>query len=386
MVCSDCGRSKSGLAWSARCPVSRLACRMVIVLPKRDETSRVHRSTASWLLDRRHIQQLQVVNECLVLNGGKWCGHPLGDDHRTIRHDLQWANSIIPCHPAQFSASVVLSNSPPPLYSPPTLLPGPPSSTSCWSTAGQNRPHPTEVAEVLAHETERRVRLEEVSRHRQLTECAQGSRAVSRAVASAAAADPSAAGCGDAQRHQMAAADALLSMAAAEQQGVVQQHSVRTADRHHSTVDSPATPNQELNGEPPCVPMPPVTPAPSVQHAPAALPCLWNAPPSALQHRFQTLVMCNFTPRRPRELPTSRWVSLNTLYRLFEPHNRGEVWLMGPGNLKQLITKWYKDHPAFAGLAVEQWCRRFTRDEARAGVTVFKFCFEHKMPHEAATV
>ena len=123
----------------------------------------------------------------------------------------------------------------------------------------------------------------------------------------------------------MAAADALLSMAAAEQQGVVQQHSVRTADRHHSTVDSPATPNQELNGEPPCVPMPPVTPAPSVQHAPAALPCLWNAPPSALQHRFQTLVMCNFTPRRPRELPTSRWVSLNTLYRLFEPHNRGEV-------------------------------------------------------------
>ena len=35
------------------------------------------------------------------------------------------------------------------------------------------------------------------------------------------------------------------------------------------------------------------------------------------------------------------------------------VWLMGPGNLKQLIIKWYKDHPAFAGLAVEQWCRGF---------------------------
>ena len=170
---------------------------MVIALPKRDETNRVHRSTVSWLLDRRHIQQLQVVNECQVLNGGKWCGHPLGDDQRTIRHNLQWANSIIPCHPAQFSASVVLADSPPPLYSPPTLLPGPPSSTSCWSTAaGQNRPHPTEVAEVLAHETERQIRLEEVSRHRQLTECAQGSRAVCRAVASAAAADPSAAEAG----------------------------------------------------------------------------------------------------------------------------------------------------------------------------------------------
>ena len=89
---------------------------MVIALPKRDETNRVHRSTVSWLLDRRHIQQLQVVNECQVLNGGKWCGHPLGDDQRTIRHDLQWANSIIPCHPAQFSASVVLADSPPPLF------------------------------------------------------------------------------------------------------------------------------------------------------------------------------------------------------------------------------------------------------------------------------
>ena len=40
---------------------------MVIALPKRDETNRVHRSTVSWLLDRRHFQQLQVVNECLVL-------------------------------------------------------------------------------------------------------------------------------------------------------------------------------------------------------------------------------------------------------------------------------------------------------------------------------
>ena len=180
------------VAWSA--PLSHvsvpLACRMVIALPQRDETNRVHRSTVSWLLDRRHFQQLQVVNECLVLNGGKWCGHPLGDNQ--VRHDLQWANSIIPCRPAQFSASVVLAGSPPPLYSPPTLLPGPPSSTSCWSTAGQHRPHPTEVAEVHAHETERQVRFrfEKVSRHRQLTECAQGSRAVSRAVASRSGSRP----------------------------------------------------------------------------------------------------------------------------------------------------------------------------------------------------
>jgi hypothetical protein len=356
-----------------------------------------HKSTASWLRPgRRHIGQLQVVNECLVLCGGMWCGHPLGDDQRTIRHGLQPVNSIIPCHPAQFSASVVLAGSPTPLYSPPTLLPAPPFSTSCWSTAAwQNRPHPTEVAEVLAHGTERQVRLAEVSRHRQLTECAQGSRAVGRAVASAAAAAPSAEDgtrCGDTRRHQLAAADALLSMACttAAQQGVVQQQSVRTADRQHSTVDSPATPNQELNQEPSCVPnMPPITAPRSLQHAPAVMPCLWNAQPGALQHRFQTLVMCNFTPRRPRELPASRWVSLNTLYRLFQPYNQGEVWLMGPGNLKQLITNWYKDHPAFAGLAVKQWCRRLsTRNEMRAGnVTVFHFCFEHKMSlHKAAAI
>ena len=131
---------------------------------------------------------------------------------------------------------------------------------------------------------------------------------------------------------------------------------------------------------------------PYLQHAAAASNCLWNAPPDALQKKFETLVMCNFTPsmapRRPHELPTSRWASFTTLYRLFQPHNQGEVWLMGPGNLKQLITKWYKDHPAFAGLAVEQWCRRLsTRNEMRAGnVTVFYFCFEHKMSHEAATI
>ena len=59
----------------------------------------------------------------------------------------------------------------------------------------------------------------------------------------------------------------------------------------------------------------------------------------------------------------------------------------GPWQPQAADHQMYKDHPAFAGLAVEQWCRRFTRDEARAGsVTVFKFCFEHKMPHEAATI
>ena len=123
----------------------------------------------------------------------------------------------------------------------------------------------------------------------------------------------------------------------------------------------------------------------SLQHTPAASECLWNAPPGALQHKFETLVMCNFTPRRPRELPTSRWVSFNTLYRLFQPHNRAEVWLMGPGNLKQLITKWYKDHPAFAGLDVKQWCKRLSNNETQGGGYVYKFSFEHTS-NKAATM
>ena len=81
----------------------------------------------------------------------------------------------------------------------------------------------------------------------------------------------------------------------------------------------------------------------------------------------------------------SRWVSFNTLYRLFKPHNREDVWLMGPGNLKQLITKWYKDHPAFAGLDVKQWCKRLSNNETKGGGYVYKFSFEHT-PNKAATI
>ena len=110
-----------------------------------------------------------------------------------------------------------------------------------------------------------------------------------------------------------------------------------------------------------------------------------NAPTEVLRKKFETLVMCNFTPRRPSELQTSRWVSFNTLFSLFGPD--AGVWLNGPGNLKQLITKWYKDHPAFAGLAVNKWCKRLTNNitqDGRGGYT-FKFCFEHT-PNEAAAI
>ena len=95
--------------------------------------------------------------------------------------------------------------------------------------------------------------------------------------------------------------------------------------------------------------------------------------------------MCAFTPRRPSELKVSRWVSINVLFRLFQPLAPGEVWLMGPGNLKQLITKWYEGHPAFAGLDVKQWCKRLSNNETQGGAYVYKFCFEHT-PIKAATM
>ena len=83
------------------------------------------------------------------------------------------------------------------------------------------------------------------------------------------------------------------------------------------------------------------------------------APPSALQQRFDALVMCNFTPRSPSELPRPQWVSFPQLFRLFKPHAPEEVWPLGPGNLKQLIVAWYERHPTFAGLEVDRWCTRF---------------------------
>jgi hypothetical protein len=133
-------------------------------------------------------------------------------------------------------------------------------------------------------------------------------------------------------------------------------------------------------------------------------------PPSPLQLKFDALVMCNFTPRRPSTLPVSRWVSCaNTaartgdyiapphtsahplifvcplfcpasdrrLYFLFHPFAPMDVWLMGPGNLKQMITEWYKAHPAFAGSV--EWCKRVKNTDPQDGSRqhCYKFCFEY---------
>ena len=123
-------------------------------------------------------------------------------------------------------------------------------------------------------------------------------------------------------------------------------------------------------------PRPCYAPAPpQPQPQPRSLP-LHKVPPP-IQDMFATLVMCDYTPRRPSELPTSRWVSYQRLFHLFQPQLDARVamhvWLMGPGSLKQLIIGWHKTHPAFAGVEVSAWCKRLPQDNS----VVYKFCFEY---------
>tara|TARA_B100000795_G_scaffold37568_1_gene24772 strand:+ start:104 stop:466 length:363 start_codon:yes stop_codon:yes gene_type:complete len=100
---------------------------------------------------------------------------------------------------------------------------------------------------------------------------------------------------------------------------------------------------------------------------------------SALQQRFDAFVMCDFTPRSPRELPRPQWISYQALFHLFQPHAPTEVWLMGPNSLRVTIIKWYKSHPAFAGLEASAWCKRLTTIDPQDGssVYVYKFCFQY---------
>ena len=102
-----------------------------------------------------------------------------------------------------------------------------------------------------------------------------------------------------------------------------------------------------------------------------------------LKQKFVELVMRDFTPRHPRELPTSRWVSFDRLYQLFQPH--AAVCQRGPGNLRLRIIEWYKDDPAFIGLAPREWCKRVTSKDAPqngSGKTyLYKFCFEYTPRH-----
>ena len=121
----------------------------------------------------------------------------------------------------------------------------------------------------------------------------------------------------------------------------------------------------------------PVVVQPCQSYLPPALPCNSSCPsvadppvvvvwpsvaqplvPSSLREIFIKHVMCDFTPRPPKEFPTSRWATLEQLVLQLEPYAPEEVARIGPQNLRQLITEWYKGHPAFAGLAYSAWGKR----------------------------
>ena len=127
------------------------------------------------------------------------------------------------------------------------------------------------------------------------------------------------------------------------------------------------------------------------EDVPSALsPTVAAAPPSTLQERFSAFVMCAFTPKRPSELPTSRWASYTTLLDLFQPHAPDESWLrLGPGNpiLKQLIIQWYKGHPAFVGLVANAWCKKLKNNSPQADGSQFvSFSFEYSPAAAVASV
>ena len=215
---------------------------------------------------------------------------------------------------------------------PPSLPPGPPSRT-----AGKGR--------VVARSSHSSTGFEGTASAR-----------LSSASTSSGEDAPGVVLAGASSRQEQLAAEALAEMAMEEGGGAQRQQSPVPA--HASSLvprirtEATTTRNQEV-----------------VIHINGA------APPSALQQRFDALVMCDFTPRSPSELPRPQWVSFQQLFHLFQPHAPKEVWPMGPNNLKQLIVAWYKSHPTFAGLEVDRWCTRF---EAPPGTGLtYKFCFEH---------
>ena len=119
---------------------------------------------------------------------------------------------------------------------------------------------------------------------------------------------------------------------------------------------------------------------PSTTATGAACTSSGSASTQTIQSIFMTRVMCDFTPRRPRSLPTWKWASLEQqLVDRLQLHAPREVWQLGPNSLRQLITEWYKEHPAFAGLPYSAWGKRLKDmdPQAHPRSLVFKFSFEY---------
>ena len=131
-------------------------------------------------------------------------------------------------------------------------------------------------------------------------------------------------------------------------------------------------------------------PTPDAAYAPAhcatviseAVPVLavaHNLVPGSLKEIFTTHVMCDYTPRVPGQFVTSRWATLDDLVSKLQQHAPAEVTKLGHQNLRQMITEWYRHHPAFENLPFTAWVKRLKNNapQASARSLTFKFCFEH---------
>ena len=107
---------------------------------------------------------------------------------------------------------------------------------------------------------------------------------------------------------------------------------------------------------------------------------------STLEEMFATHVLRDFTPMPPDTLPMGQWVSCEQLLRQLQPHAPPEMGQMSPGYVKQLITEWYKDHPAFAGHPFTAWCKKLKDYNAQAAgrrSQIVKFSFLYTPTGEA---
>ena len=98
----------------------------------------------------------------------------------------------------------------------------------------------------------------------------------------------------------------------------------------------------------------------------------------SLKEIFTMHVAPDFTPRAPKAFHTLKWATLEELILRLQQHAPAEVARLGPQNLRQLITEWYKGHPVFAGLCFSEWGKRLKdlHPHAHPRSLTYKFSLE----------
>ena len=75
----------------------------------------------------------------------------------------------------------------------------------------------------------------------------------------------------------------------------------------------------------------------------------------------------------------NQWITYPRLLRQLQPYAPDEVTLVGRTSLLSKMKAWYKDHPAFEGLEIKDWCKRLNDMDrcARPGSKIYKLSFEY---------